>query len=271
MLPRRIGINADRNFFSEPTEEILKVIAEAGFDAVFTLFDPLEGCDEIESHHFAEEAAKNGLYFECVHGPFAHINDIWKEGEDGDAMLGRLCACVDFCAAASVPYAVVHLSSGKKPPRINDLGNARFDALVDLAIKRNVTLAFENQRILSNLACVFEYYKDVDNVRFCWDVGHEKCFAQGREYMPLFGDRLVYTHIHDNYCEDNGDKHLIPFDGKIDFEKTAKTLRESGFSGTLTLETLPENSDVYNGISLREYYRKAYAAALKLRNMVDGE
>ena len=91
--------------------------------------------------------------------------------------------------------------------------------------------------------------------------------------MPLFGDRLICTHIHDNEGVFNEDKHMLPFDGTLDFERVARQIRESGYKGTLMLEVLAGASDHYEGVSYqgvspREYLRRAADAAKRLANMV---
>ncbi len=256
----KIGINYCGQFGETP-EEGCQLLAELGFDAVFT--ESAHG--DVEA--FANVAQKAGLYYECVHGPYKGINNIWLDNEAGEQMLKSLCDCVDNCHHANVPKMVVHLSSGNTPPRMNDLGFARFDKLVEHAVKKGVTLAFENQRKLANIAYIFETYHDVDAVRFCWDVGHEGVFADGREYMPLFGHKLVYTHIHDNFSQPGGDLHMVPFDGNIDYSKVVKHLKNANYTGTLTLEVMPKVWDGYKGITREVYYQKAYNAIVKIRNM----
>ncbi len=257
----KVGINYCGQFGETP-EEGFQLFSELGFDAVFT------DSKYTDLEVFAKEAQKTGLYYECVHAPFKGINNIWQDNEDGEAMFKSLYDCIDACHNVNVPITVVHLSSGKNPPRMNDLGFARLDKLVDHAVKQGVTLAFENQRKLANIAYIFETYKDVEQVRFCWDTGHEGVFAEGREYMPLFGDKLVYTHIHDNFSRPGGDLHMIPFDGNIDYAKVARHLKTHNYSGTLTLEVIPQVWEGYKGVSREAYYRKAYEAIIKIRNML---
>ena len=62
---------------------------------------------------------------------------------------------------------------------------------------------------------------------------------------------------------------MIPFEGTIDFDRVTRQLRDSGFMGTLSLELLPHASGRYEGIAPDEYYARAYAAACRLRDMVD--
>lgn len=259
----KIGINYNSHLIKS-ADKAFGLFSEIGFDAVFTDFSDLQSTEA-----FAKTAQKNKLLYESMHAPFDGINSIWLSDVDGEIMLKRLCACVEACGKFGIPVAVVHLSSGIKPPSISDIGHERFDELVETAVKNNVTLAFENQRKLANIAFIFETYSDVENVKFCWDIGHEACFSKGTEFMPLFGNRLAYTHIHDNLSEPDRDLHLIPFDGNIDFTKCADYLKKYDFGGTLTLEILPQNSDKYTGLSAENYYRKAYNAAKKLRNMIN--
>ena len=129
-------------------------------------------------------------------------------------------------------------------------------------------IAFENQRKLANIAWAFEAFT-TETVKFCWDCGHEFCFTPGRHYMPLFGDRLICTHIHDNTAVFNDDSHFLPFDGACDFVYVADTLRNSDYTGSLMLEV--GNPSRYGELSPQEFLKKAWDAAVRLRTMVDGE
>ena len=193
---------------------------------------------------------------------------MWSDGDDGNETEKRLVSAIDECKEYSVPICVLHLSSGEKAPCVNETGKARLDRIVERAVKNGVTLAFENQRKLANIAFVFELYEDVPNVRFCWDVGPEGCFTPGREYMPIFGNKLCYTHIHDNLCEYNGDLHRIPFDGKTDYERVARHIANSGYGGTLTLEVLP-NDDIYKNVSAYDFYERAYGAIFRISKLCE--
>ena len=258
----KIGVNYVKTFPLSLTDTFA-LFSQTGFRSVFTMH---EGAEETERYAIA--AAGAGLAYESLHAPWDGINTMWLEGEAGEHMLRRLTDCLDDCSRNGIPIAVVHLSSGRNAPCVNDLGHSRFDRLIEHAVKTGVTVAFENQRFLANLAFVMELYRDIPQVGVCWDLGHESCFADGREYMPLFGDRLVYTHIHDNLSQPNGDLHMIPFDGNINFARRAEHLRNSGFSGTLTLEIIPDSSPFYSDITAEAYYQKAFAAACRLGALI---
>ncbi|MBR5528124.1 MAG: sugar phosphate isomerase/epimerase [Clostridia bacterium] len=252
---RKIGINLHAAT-GLSDEDYIKAMAGVGFEACFS------GVFERERQlNVARLLEKHGISYDTLHAPFDGINAMWSENEDGDAMLARLKNTVDNCAAVGVPIAVVHLSSGEKAPSITDAGRKRYGDLVEYAVKKNIKIAFENQRKLANLAWAMETF-GTDEAGFCWDCGHESCFTPGREYMPLFGDRIVCTHIHDNHGIYNGDDHILPFCGSIDFEKVAMRIKESGFCGTLMLE-------VFSGDDPQKFLEIAAQAAKKLCAMTD--
>ena len=175
-------------------------------------------------------------------------------------MQADLLGGVDACHAAGVPILVVHLSSGIKPPSLTDIGRGRFITLVEHAAAKGVQIAFENQRKLANLAWTFEEFEDAPNVGFCWDTGHENCFSPGRQYMPLFGKKLICTHIHDNMGQTNGklndpDTHLLPFEGNVNYQRCIDKLDEYGYTGPLTLEV---GNSRYQHLSPEEFLATCY-------------
>lgn len=259
---REIGINlhAAKGLTDE---EYLREIAGLGFTRIFTGVRPVE-----KQAAIAEACTKYGITCETLHAPFGHINDIWLDNEGGPVMLDELLRTVDHCVIAGADIAVVHLSSGRKPPSITDLGCERFTRLVEYAAEKQVKIAFENQRMLGNIAWAFEAFPD-ERVGFCWDCGHEFCFTPGRRYMPLFGDRLICTHIHDNTGIFNEDSHFLPFDGSCDFRYVAEAIRTSGYNGSLMLEVgcnAPCGQD-----DPLTFLSRATEAVKRLRTMVDGE
>ena len=267
---RKIGMNT-LSFRGSTFADCARLIKQYELDATFS--DVMKS--DAEQASLAEVIDQNGLSYESLHAPFDHINDIWFDTEGGRQMAAELKTSVDRCAIANVPILVVHLSSGLTPPPPTDIGRGRFIDLVSYAASRNVSIAFENQRMLGNIAWAFEEFKNAQNVGFCWDCGHEYCFTPGRHYMPLFGHKLICTHLHDNTSEFNLDRHLIPFDGNIPFDFVAKQIKDSGYQGTLMLEIFPRfQPGVYNSYqdySLEQFVSRAAVAVKKLRDMIDGK
>lgn len=262
---RKIGISAGA-YPGITYNEQLEIMSHLGFDVVF---EASRADDELKELAKAQE--KYNMISEMLHAPFRGINKIWLDCIEGDEMLSHLKRAVDRCHIIGAGICVVHLSSGMNPPTITDIGRGRFDRLVEHAASEGIKIAFENQRRLDNLAWAMERYTDDNVVGFCWDCGHENCFTQGREYMPLFGNRMICNHIHDNSGIFNSDDHMIPFDGTIDYQKVVEHIRKSGYTGTLTLEIFSSHADIYNEITASEYYERAATAANRLRDMVDCE
>lgn len=260
---RNIGIIMDA--VSGLTDEAyIDTIADLGFSCTFS-----GGFGNERNEKVANLLAKRGMKYETLHASFNGINNIWLDNEDGEHMLSRLFANIDSCVIAGAPIAVVHLSSGMTPPSITDIGRARFEKLVRYAQQKNVRIAFENQRMLANLAWTLETFSTSDGVDFCWDCGHESCFTPGREYMPLFGNRLICTHIHDNSGTFDQDDHMLPFDGNINFERFAHHIRESGYKGSFMLEVFAKNSDIYSGMTPEAFLTRAADAAKRLVKLTD--
>ena len=214
--------------------------------------------------------ADNGIVCESLHAPYKNINDMWSNDETAaQNMLNRLKNSVDKCARHSIPVSVVHLSSGVPMPGINELGIARFEELFSYSEEKGIKIALENQRFLENLSYFMDRYK---NVGFCWDAGHEYGFTHGINFMDMYGDRAVALHIHDNRCGVYTDDHLLPFDGKIDFNEVAQKLVRNGYGGTLMLEISKDVSidgkKVYADFTDEEYIQRAYSAVRKLAAMV---
>ena len=268
---RKIGIclGAVRNM---PLEERVQRYVSLGFNTTFTGV-----CDTLsEQTAYAELFAKHGLEYENLHAPFGHINDIWLDCEGGEQMLAELIKSVDHCKAIDARILVVHLSSGITPPSITDIGQTRFKKLMEHAEKNNVTVAYENQRMLGNIAWAFEEFASSPALGFCLDSGHENCFTYGRQYMPLFGKKLVCTHINDNKgpipTDGQNDLHMLPFDGGVDFDRVARQIREADYKGSLMLEVMKDHSKgFYDGITEDEYLEKAAAGIKQLRTLIDGE
>ncbi len=215
--------------------------------------------------------SENGIICETLHAPYDKINDMWGEDEAAaEAILNRLKDSVDKCAKYNIPVTIIHVSSGRPMPEINETGTKRYEELFAYAKEKGVTVALENLRYFENLKYLMTKYEDAG---FCWDNGHEYCSTPGVKYIDLYGDRLAALHIHDNRCGFDTDDHFLPFDGAIDMEEIAKDLVKSGYAGTLMLEVgksiTVDGKAVYEKLSDEEYIEKAVASAKKLSDMVE--
>ena len=268
---RKLGCNASALLGNDISAN-MECIKNAGFDCTFFSWE-----EDTDTESYIKKADSIGLEVETLHAPFAQMNCMWEEGLDGDAYTELLKKCIRTAGHYGVPYIIMHTTIGRIVPKTSPIGLLRYHKLIAEAEKYGVKLAFENLEYVRHLELVLDYFKS-ENVGFCYDVGHEHCYTPGIRYMPLFGDRLFCTHIHDNIglaptkdVNYRDDLHRIPFDGNIDFEKICKSIKRSGYTGSLMLEISNRAPyQFYDGLSPEQFYEKAFCAAAKLRSFCDG-
>lgn len=252
-----IGINL---YSKWPYEEVIKAFLENGICRTFVCIE----------HPCFDEAMKAlrkaSIAVDNLHAPFKGQNTIWAEGKDGDNMLRRLCDGIDCCKKYNVELMVAHVSNGRPMPEITNAGLERFDKLMEYAKKREVTIAFENHRYLENVKFIMERYPEAG---FCLDTAHEHAFTPGIRYMPMWGERLVATHISDNDSLCDKDMHMLPFDGIIDFNQSAREFAKCGKNVTLMLEVKPDNHQRYANVSIKDYYSSAAEKLKQLKKIVE--
>ncbi len=254
-MKRKVGIVVGCLGGEIPLEQQLNMMKETGFE---TFFSGL--CSAETTARLKDRADALGMTYETIHAPFAGINNMWIPGLDYLKVFNEAKCSIDRAAACGIPAIVLHVSSGWYPPGISDLGLARFDELVFYAAQRGVTVAFENLRCIGNLSYFADRYEKLDNVRFCYDLGHEHCYTVTVKWMDVFRDKLICTHIHDNYgCTDgknsDPDIHLLPFEGNTDYQACIDKMDEYGYKGPLTLEV---GNAKYKHYSPEEFLQTCY-------------
>ena len=254
-------MNIGINLYSKwPYKEIISAFLENDIHRTFVCIEHPQ-FDEV-----MKALEKTKIIVENFHAPFKSHNDIWLQGEAGDIILERLCNAIECCVKYNVKVMVAHVSNGRPMPEITQVGLERFDRLMEYAKKEGVTVAFESHRYLENVKFIMERYPEAG---FCLDNCHENAFTPGVRYMPMWGDRLIATHISDNEFVCDKDMHMLPFDGNIDFNETARELAQCGRDVTLMLEVKPDNHERYKGMSVREYYTEATKKLKQLDKMID--
>lgn len=263
-MDRKLGILCDCVIGADPVETLYE-IKNAGFDCFFTNRYKIGDVEKLQT-----TAQKLAIEFEFIHAPFHGINALW---EPGDAYLPLYSSIKEAILSASemgVPVIVCHISSGWFPPDLCDIGFQRFDELVSFAAQKHIVIAFENLRRIGNVAYFADKYESNDNVAFCYDCGHEHCYTETVCVPDIFRRKLVCTHIHDNFGRDaadkwlDGDKHLLPFDGNMDYKKMMEALERNRYQGSLMLEV---NDKHYKNMTPDEFITGAYERIKKISLM----
>mgnify|MGYP000362660106 CR=1 FL=1 len=245
--------------YSLPLEERLRLIKDAGFDAVSLWWG-----EENRRKH-PDMARKVGLEIDNIHMPFSHPNDLWTDGLAGDAYLDMLISCVRDCAEYGIPAAVAHITGFSEPPGISAIGVERVNRLIDFAENKQVYLAIENLNYLEHLDYIFQNNHS-EYLGFCYDSGHEHCFHPEADCLSRYGGRLRALQIDDN-CGDH-DTHLLPYDGTLNWDSVRERLKRCREAQYLTLEVdfnpKHEKSRIYETLSAADFLRAAYERARKV-------
>lgn len=210
--------------------DILPMAKAAGFEGFFS--DPIFGNRGDKLIEIAAQAKKLGLRFDNSHATIPGSEYLWADIPAGEAALQNFFTCIDHCARLDIPMLVVHCSPEYEP--VFSVGIKRMERLVEYAAKYGIKIAFENTSSQDYLVRTLGHFEGCGAVGFCYDSGHEAFCTPGVQFLPQLGHRLIYTHFNDNYLD--GDHHLLPWDGKINFDRILGQLRDTGYKGVLAME-----------------------------------
>ena len=240
----------------------IALMKKNGFETTFLASED-ERIDEI-----VPRLRQEGILIENLHGPLSdercNVNDMWRDNDRAAVIYDRIMDGMEKCGKYEVKTLVLHVTAGHTPPRPNKRGYERFVQIFERARALGVEIAAENIRPYGNLAFILEQFPDSG---FCWDVGHEHCSGDKRQFMPMFGCQLKALHVHDNFLD--GDHHMIPYDGKIDFDRVARQIAESPYRGSLMLELVQTAHPLYAELSPEDYYARAGKAAKRLAEQIE--
>lgn len=256
------------------------VIKQAGFDAVFN-----DWSRDFNAAEVMEEVARHGLLHHSFHAPFYGMDDLWhdEEGELAEKMTQDVLMCIDDCERYNTDIVICHAIIGMDNHSPNELGLVRIGRIIDYAAKKGITIAFENTEGEEYLRKIFERFGECNNVGFCFDSGHEMCYNAGLDMLGEFGKYLISTHLNDNLgMADPSDKtflddsHMLPFEGKGDWQGIADRLHRCGYNGALTFEINSRSkpgrnaNERYEKMTFEEYVNAAYKRAAQFRSLYLG-
>jgi sugar phosphate isomerase/epimerase len=146
---------------------------------------------------------------------------------------------IDVAERIPFKYLVQHMGSSRQSsdPRFID---AAFNSLEHLAIfakQRGVTIALENTpNELGAPLTLLNFVKEthLNDLRFCFDTGHANIEGGIAAAFEIMRERVVTTHVHDNDGQD--DEHMLPFEGKIDWDATLQLFADAPHALPIVLE-----------------------------------
>lgn len=197
-------------------EQQANALREAGFTHCFLTWGLAgEGIGKVAAAH------KAGLTVETIHASYPGCNEMWLEGEVGEARLQYFLDCVRGTAMIGAKTMILHVSSGHQPPEMCELAIARFQKICDEGERLGVNIAFENLTNILYLHYVMERVHSPAK-KYCFDCGHENLYYKNDGVLERYAPLLVAIHLHDNAGDH--DTHLLPFTASIDFDRIARRL-----------------------------------------------
>lgn len=232
--------------FVLPMPERLRLIRDAGFDTVSVWWEDEIGEPVIPKQRFPQLVRDAGLELENMHVPFNDSNDLWSaHGPARKEIVAQHIAWLEDCARHGIPLMVMHLTEGTDPPAPNGYGIESMRRLAGFAEEAGVKIAVENTRREDNVPFVLAEIQS-DCLGFCYDSSHANLHGDGgKRLLSQFGRRLLATHLSDN--DGIEDRHWLPGNGVIDWNRLGELLASSAYRGRLTLEVYPKPEEMEKG------------------------
>ena len=226
------GISFFWGFRDDSPEQKIKMLSDAGFDSVMVT---IEKKFEKENGSAKQQMAlfkKYGISPSSLHMRYKgwNLSNFWKKGFGGAFLEHQLKKDVKTAHKNNIPAVVVHLVG--EPSLI---GLKRLKRILKLCKKLDVFLAIENINYPNLFAYVFENIEH-ENLKFCYDSGHNNTFDAQTDYLEKYGDKLVCLHLHDN--RGSHDDHTLNKYGTINWKKIAEKLAKINFNGSLDYEMI---------------------------------
>ncbi len=224
-----------------PFKERIKIIAEAGFDAAMISWEDEEAPWPIKKDQFPEIVRKMNLEITNIHAPFIGYNDIWQASRlEIKPKLRKFQGFIKDCQRFDIPVMVVHTNDLDAFSPDLDKGRAFFSELVNTAEKYGVDLAVEN---VSRQDLLEYLLSQIDHPRFglCYDSSHDFLEVANRgRILKSFKKRIKALHLSDN--DFLKDRHWIPGEGKIPFDKLMPEILSIPGLETISYEVIANES-----------------------------
>ena len=252
--------------FLLPLRERLELMAEAEFTHASLWWGPeFEEMDGPLSLH--PELARNaGLRIDSIHLPYADSNSLWLDTLAGDAFHRQLLTLIRSCGDHRIPIAVLHPNDGPNPPAFSAIGLNRMQRLVETAESSKVVLALEDLHVPGILD---DLYGRIDSpaLGFCYDSGHDRIFGRPDQNLPAkYAQRLKVLHLHDN--DGTRDLHGLPGEGDIAWDALIAGIRDSGYSGVWSLESMKEYREENDASSKNDVHSAGFKQDVRTEALV---
>lgn len=248
-----------------PFHHRIDLIKQAGFDSTTIWWEDEEGDSITANKNMPHIVRETGLYLENIHLPFNDSSSLWSESRSlrEKAVKSHLNWVYD-CAKYDIPMMVMHLTEGDHPPAPNSYGIDSMMKISQEAEEAGVQIALENTRRDDNVQFILSQIES-PYLGMCYDTSHDWLNSKIKmEILKEYGTRLFATHLSDN--DGLKDRHWLPGNGSIEWQKIGETFPNDTYEGCLTLEIYPRQDEFQ--LSPDKFLEKAYQRITWIHDLV---
>lgn len=219
----------------------------------------------------------SSITFNIAHAPIHYpffFNTYYKR-DDIDILKNRILKSLDISKEVGVKRIVIHVGTYLDENYNYDIDksiehNIKYlEPFVEKAIENDILIAIENGTqmekddtlfkntapYIDELIKIVEFYNKKYNKKvlgICFDFGHANVGNLDiyKEIVKI-GDKLIVTHIHDNYGTDS---HNQPFDGTINWKDARRALIDINYNGELTSEVRYTKEQLCDSSNINKTY-----------------
>jgi sugar phosphate isomerase/epimerase len=274
----QFGISTHLYHDQRLSREHLAQIASYGFTAVevFATRSHFDYHDATAIERLAGWLKETGLQLHGIHAPITDRltpPDQWGEViSNAVSDSGRRQAAVREAEAAlniarKIPAAVfvVHLGTPKAQGGENNRVAAlrSIEEICRLAAPVGIRVAVEvipnELSDAQSLVALLEHELDAPQAGICLDFGHAFLMGDVPDTIEIVAEHVIATHVHDNHKKT--DDHLVPFEGRIDWNTALMSMQKIGYDGTYLME-LRNTSDPATVLELARRARERFEKLL---------
>jgi sugar phosphate isomerase/epimerase len=246
------------------SREHLAEIASYGFEAV-EVFATRSHFDYHDPRAIAELGAwlaETGLTLHGIHAP--DMATAAGDNAKRQAAVKEAAAALGIAREIPAGVFVVHLGTPTAQGGENNR-TAAFRSLEEicrLAEPIGVRVAVEviPNPLSDPASLVTLLERDLESPRtgICLDLGHAFLLGDVADAIETVAEHLITTHVHDNGGKK--DDHLVPFEGRVNWDVALMTLQKVGYDGTYVME-------LANTSTPAEVLKKAQAARARFEKL----
>ncbi len=270
-----IGINTNIEYGLD-MKELYSTIKKVGFENIMIAFKDTEIEESIL------EAKRCGFNIPYVHLSCREANAFWVNSPVNEKYIKKLKSEIDLCCKYNIAIAIIHPVAGNPNTRavgVNKNGLNSILEIVNYAKSKNVKLAIENVDY-DSLKYLYYILENIpkEDLGYCYDAGHNYLYYPKIDILKKYSNRVIAVHLHDNYMDYKKyddytkDRHLLPLDGKLNYEYISKNIASSSYDNVIMLEVNKKsmgNQERYKNLTLEEFLIEAKNRADIIEKMIN--